>query len=130
MKPIKRTIKYALVAVSLGSVIACFHQNTAPVCDSYTGILPAASSVGIETTINLLETNRYHQKDVYIGEKDGVFHQNGTYTIDRDMLTLRNEDGSETYYHLEDEQIRMLGQNKKTVTGSLADFYILKCVKR
>ena len=66
----------------------------------------------------------------YIDEKDGIFNDKGTYTLDGNVLTARQEGGDITYYKVEEGQLKMLDQQKQPVTGDLAKFYILKQTKK
>lgn len=109
-------------------IFACQHRRNV-LCTTYNGTLPAASSVGIDTTINFLSDNRYTQTDIYLGEKDGTFTENGHYDLANNKLILISDDGNQTYYRLENKQIRRLNSQQKAVTGSLADFYVLKCLR-
>ena len=81
----------------------------------YEGTLPAASSPGIKTTLTL---------------KDGIFNDKGTYTLDGNVLTTKQEGGDITYYKVEEGQLKMLDQQKQPITGDLAKFYILKQTKK
>ena len=107
----------------------CFHKTEPELCQSYTGVLPAASSVGIEINITFLPGGKFTEKDVYIGEKNGIFKANGTYTRDRNILTLTSDRGEKNFYALEKGKIRRLDMNANPIVGNLADFYILTCLK-
>lgn len=106
---------------------ACFHRSKNTLCEIYTGTLPAASSIGIETTITFLPDGTFYEKNIYIGEKNGTFSENGTYTLKGQRITTVSAQGEKAYYRLEDEQIRRLDSEGNEITGALADFYILKC---
>lgn len=106
---------------------ACHHQQD-KLCRIYHGTLPAASSVGIDTTITFLPQNRYSQKDVFIGEKDGTFYEKGSFDIQNNKITLYAEDGNKSYYRIENGQLRRLDTEGKEITGGLADYYVLKCL--
>ncbi len=105
----------------------CFHRSGDHLCEVYSGMLPAASSVGIETTISFLPNGRFTQKDVYVGEKDGIFFSDGYYTLDKKRITLTSSRGDISLYRLEKGQIRRLDADGQEVSGALADFYILEC---
>ena len=92
----------------------------------YEGTLPAASSPGIKTTLTLNKDKTFTLRSEYIDEKDGIFNDKGTYTLDGNVLTARQEGGDITYYKVEEGQLKMLDQQKQPVTGDLAKFYILK----
>ena len=85
----------------------------------YEGTLPAASSPGIKTTLTLNKDKTFTLRSEYIDEKDGIFNDKGTYTLDGNILTAKQEG-----------QLKMLDQQKQPVTGDLAKFYILKQTKK
>ena len=59
----------------------------------YEGTLPAASSPGIKTTLTLNKDKTFTLRSEYIDEKDGIFNDKGTYTLDGNVLTARQEGG-------------------------------------
>ena len=54
----------------------------------------------------------------YIDEKDGIFNDKGTYTLDGNILTAKQEGGDITYYKVEEGQLKMLDQQKQPVTAT------------
>ena len=96
----------------------------------YEGTLPAASSPGIKTTLTLNKDKTFTLRSEYIDEKDGIFNDKGTYTLDGNVLTTKQEGGDITYYKVEEGQLKMLDQQKQPITGDLAKFYILKQTKK
>lgn len=111
--------------IGIFSICACKHNNK--LCTDYTGLLPAADSIGIETTINFYPDNSYTKQEVYIGEKDGTFIENGKFEIHNRQIMLTSNNNEKSFYRLEDKQIRMLDTSGKDINGNLADFYILRC---
>lgn len=95
----------------------------------YEGTLPAASCPGIKTVLTLNKDNTFDLHSEYIDEKDGVFDEKGTYTLQGNLLTARLKDGQVYYYKVEEGRIRMLNADKEVITGQLAENYILKQTK-
>ena len=62
--------------------------------------------------------------------KTVFFNDKGTYTLDGNVLTTKQEGGDITYYKVEEGQLKMLDQQKQPITGDLAKFYILKQTKK
>ena len=56
----------------------------------YEGTLPAASSPGIKTTLTLNKDKTFTLRSEYIDEKDGIFNDKGTYTLDGNVLTTKH----------------------------------------
>ena len=49
----------------------------------------------------------------------------GTYTLEGNILTLKEEGGEISYYKVEENRVRLLTDDKQEITGALADHYIL-----
>ena len=61
---------------------------------------------------------------VYI-DRDSSFDEKGTYTLEGNILTLKEEGGETSYYKVEENKVRLLNDDKQEITGALADHYIL-----
>lgn len=97
-------------------------------CGTYEGTLPAADGPGIQTTIKLGRDHHFITRLVYLDKKDGVFNEKGTYDLTDNILTLKQDDDELTYFQIEPGQLRRLDMEQQPITGSLADYYILKKV--
>ena len=54
----------------------------------------------------------------------------GVFTVKENLLTLAQlGDGSEEYYKIEENRLRMLDAEKQPVTGTLAENYVLQKTK-
>lgn len=104
--------------------------DNASIIGVYEGTLPAASSSGIKTKLTLNDDNSFTLHSEYIDEENGIFDDNGTYSVDGDILTATQENGTVYYYKIEDGILRMLNADKEEVTGELAENYILKQTER
>lgn len=91
---------------------------------TYKGVLPAADCPGIETTLTLTPDKTFTLHSVYI-DRDSSFDEKGTYTLKGNLLTLKEEDGQESYYKVEENKVRLLNADKQEITGALAEHFIL-----
>ena len=91
---------------------------------TYKGVFPAADCPGIETTLTLNANKTFTQHGSYI-DRNTTFDEKGTYTLEGNILTLKEEDGEMSYYKVEENRVRRLNADKEVVTGELADYYIL-----
>ena len=132
-KTARSHIEHILLFVSLFIttivLTACFRRSEPDLCQIYNGLLPAASSVGIDTTITFFPDEKFTETDIYVGEKNGTFNSKGTYKRRGNKLILTAESGEQNFYLLEKGKIRRLDINGQPIVGNLADFYILKCQK-
>lgn len=95
----------------------------------YEGLLPAASSPGIQTSITLNDDGTFVWRSEYIGEQDGVFTDKGMYTVTGNIAALDIPSEGVHYARLEDSHMRLLDQDKAAITGALADMYVLGKVR-
>ena len=93
---------------------------------TYEGTLPAADCPGIRTTLTLNPDGTYALHMKYIN-RDAEFDETGIFTVKENLLTLTQlDDGSEEYYKVEENRLRMLDAEKQPVTGALEENYVLQ----
>ena len=96
---------------------------------TYEGTLPAADCPGIQTTLTLDPDGTYTLHMEYI-DRDAEFDEKGVFSVKENLLTLTQlDDGSEEYYKVEENRLRMLDAEKQPVTGALAENYVLQKIK-
>ena len=96
---------------------------------TYEGTLPAADCPGIQTTLTLDPDGTYELHMQYI-DRDAEFDEKGVFSVKENLLTLTQlDDGSEEYYKVEENRLRMLDAEKQPVTGALAENYVLQKIK-
>ncbi len=121
-----------LFVVSLGICLlsGCLGKYTraSGYCGTYEGTFPAADGPGIQTTVKIDKQNRFEQKQVYLGEKNGDFTENGSYHKHGSVLSLQADNGEMMFYQIESGQLRRLDMNQEPVSGALAEHYVLKKV--
>lgn len=78
----------------------------------------------IETTLTLNPDKTFTLHSVYI-DRDSSFDEKGTYTLEGNILTLKEEGGEISYYKVEENKVRLLNDDKQEITGALAEHYIL-----
>lgn len=107
-------------------------ENSLDWAGTYKGTIPAASSPGIEVTLELMSDQTYKKTDLYIDEKDGTFNEEGTFTWSEDgsKITLKAKDGNTQMYAVGERLVIMLDADGKEITGELASQYQLKKVNK
>lgn len=87
----------------------------------YAGTLPCASCEGINVNLVLNEDKTYQQRLEYVGEKDNVKEDKGTFTwIDSSHIKV-----DEFVFEVSENKLVLLGEGEKKNEGELADDYIL-----
>lgn len=93
---------------------------------TYKGVFPCADCPGIEHTLVLEEGDKFTLDLKYQEKGNGkVNTQNGTFTLEDDILSLPTADGT-LKFKIKGHEILQLDMNGKEITGPLADNYILK----
>ncbi|CEN35550.1 copper resistance protein NlpE [Capnocytophaga cynodegmi] len=103
-------------------------ENSLDWAGTYKGIIPAASSPGIEVTLTLMDNHTYKKTEIYLEEKDGIFNEEGTFTWSEDgfKITLNTKDGNKQSYKVVEGSIIMLDTKGNEITSELASHYVLK----
>lgn len=96
---------------------------------SYEGTLPCADCEGIKTKLTIRNDGTYDLRSEYLGKKDGVFEESGTYyIINQELIELNApSSGQKTYYKiLTNGTLALSNAEGKVNDGELAAYYILK----
>ncbi len=127
-----RKILWFLTVFLLAS---CQLSNTAKVGDEhsaqfaldyegiYKGTFPCADCSGIETKLTLKSNGSYEYQQRYL--EKGEFCSTGRYTVNENILTLQEKDGS-LYFFIGERKIILLGRDKIFPQGEFASYYVLK----
>lgn len=91
----------------------------------YKGTVPAADCPGIEMTLVLNKDNTFTLHSSYIDRKT-VIDESGTFSIEGNILTLKEKGGSTSYYKVEEGRVVMLNAEKQPAEGAMANAYVLK----
>lgn len=91
----------------------------------YKGTIPAADCPGIEMTLVLNKDNTFTIHSSYIDRKT-VVDEAGTFSIEGNILTLKEKAGSTSYYKVQEGRVVMLNAEKQPAEGAMADAYVLK----
>ncbi len=118
-------IKQFLTAAAIFALGACSHTY----CGTYQGVLPASSGPGIETTLVFSPNGTYKMESVYMDKVAGIFEDEGTYSVDGDVITLNSEEMEAVYFQMEEGQVRRLDTRRQPVIGELSEHYVLKKIK-
>ncbi|MGO1595752.1 MAG: copper resistance protein NlpE [Sphingobacterium sp.] len=88
----------------------------------YEGKLPCADCSTIATVLSLGNDRNYRMRYVYVGKSEEIFEYQGTWSVDRDILSLENIDYS---FKVAKDQLNQLDLSGKEIKGDLADQYVL-----
>lgn len=110
------------------SVDAHNSQNALDWQGTYRGITPCADCEGIETVVVLNKDLTFVIKTKYLGKGEAkVFEERGNFTWDKTggIISLAGLKGKPSQYKVGENKLIQLDMEGKTVTGPLADKYVL-----
>ncbi len=101
-------------------------KNSLDYKGTYTGRIPSASGEGILVSVTLADST-YVKKMEYVNKKDANFEEKGTYTWNAagNTVTLQGSEAPNQYF-VGENTLSQLDMDGNTITGDLADMYILK----
>lgn len=122
--------KIDTVAVVADTILMDTHnsQNALDWPGIYKGITPCADCEGIETRISLNKELTFVIQTKYLGKGDGqVFEERGNFTWDKTggIISLAGLKGKPSQYKVGENKLTQLDMEGKTITGQLADKYVL-----
>ena len=100
-------------------------ENIATIQGTYQGTWPAADGPGINMLLTINNDSTYTLEYDYI-DRDGKFKDEGICIIEDDLVTLKEKKGENSYFKVEEGQLRRLDNDKQAITGELKDMYVLK----
>lgn len=102
-------------------------QNSLDWEGTYSGILPCADCMGIQTEIILKEDDTFEKTTIYLNKSDKKFVETGTFSWQDDGKVIATSDnvGNINLYKVEENQLRLLNQEGNQIEGDNANLYLL-----
>lgn len=100
-------------------------RNALDWAGTYKGVLPCADCEGIETIVTLKGDGTYSSTSHYLGKDGGSFGQRGSFQWDADGNGIRLSGDDPARYRLGENRLTRLALDGTTVSGPLADHYVL-----
>ncbi len=102
-------------------------KNSLDWMGTYSGILPCADCMGIQTTLTLNENYTFEKSFIYLGKSTKVQYQKGSFTWLEEggsISIIDLNDVSKTY-KVEENQLRLLDLKGNKIEGNLEEDYLL-----
>lgn len=99
-------------------------ENALDYTGDYVGEFPAADCPGIKMDLELKSDNKYSLEMEYI-DRDTKVSQEGTYSVNGNMLTLNSANNDVQYYLIGENKLSKLDEKMEPITGDLAPMYVL-----
>jgi len=104
-------------------------KNSLDWAGKYEGTIPCADCEGIKYIVELKKDGNFFIEQEYLG-KETVYQDEGFYKWDASSNILHlNSNVTPLILKVEENQLKVLDQEGKIITGNLKDKYILKKVK-
>ena len=104
-------------------------KNSLDWAGKYEGTIPCADCEGIKYIVELKKDNNFFIEQEYLG-KETVYQDEGFYKWDASNNILHlNSNVTPLILKVEENQLKVLDQEGKVITGNLKDKYILKKIK-
>jgi uncharacterized lipoprotein NlpE involved in copper resistance len=123
--------KIWIVAATIGILCSCGGnapktENSLDHEGAYIGNVPTAGGMGMIISITL-EKDAYIKKVEYV-DKDGVFEDKGTYTLNKEgnTIILEGITDSPNKYLVDENCLIQLDMEGEQITGDFADLYVLQ----
>jgi copper homeostasis protein (lipoprotein) len=94
----------------------------------YTGTIPSASGSGIDVRLKLNTDQSFELGYEYIGRSDSTFNRTGSFQWDKkeSIIILKIDDDVPPYYKVAENMLIQLDMKGKTISGNMAENYVLK----
>jgi len=92
---------------------------------TYRGVVPCADCEGIETALSLMQDGKYVLRTRYLGKSTEIRMSEGTFRWNAGGSAVTLSGSPPTQYQVGENRLTQLGLDGKTVTGNLADKYVL-----
>ncbi len=121
----KKILLILLIAViSLVAVIG-FGCNNSKLIGTYEGTLPCADCPGLQTLITFNSDGTFHMEETYLESDVGLRVTDGTWILDKDIITFTAGDYKFEYKLISEKEIRWAPDGKE-ITGTDLNWSLLK----
>ena len=102
-------------------------QNSLDYLGMYKGVLPCADCNGISTNIILSKDLSYEIITVYLGKREKIHREKGTFTWNKEgnTIILNEVKNAPNQYFVGENTLIQLDMEGKRITGELANKYVL-----
>lgn len=100
-------------------------RNSLDWAGTYRGVLPCASCPGIETVVTLNPDGTYISSARYLEEEGPAFTGGGAFEWDSDGNRIRLAGEEPLWFRVGENQLTQLRLDGSTITGVLAEYYVL-----
>ncbi|MDA3941942.1 MAG: copper resistance protein NlpE N-terminal domain-containing protein [Bacteroidetes bacterium] len=101
-------------------------EQSVPLTETYSGVIPCADCDGIQFTLNLSGDFTYKSSMQYIGKSADAFVSAGTYKIQDGIIALQDVSAGMKYFKKQQNNLLLLDMERKEISGALAPMYVLK----
>jgi uncharacterized lipoprotein NlpE involved in copper resistance len=112
----------------IGPDVGHSSRNSLDWAGSYRGVFPCADCPGIQTIVTLKADNTYVSSSTYLGNQGRTSTQQGTFRWDETGNVISLSGDEPAHYRVGEGRLIRLALDGSSMTGALADRYVLKKV--
>jgi len=121
----KKTLLILLIVVISVAVIISFGCSKSKLSGTYEGTLPCADCPGLQTLITFNSDSTFHMEETYLESNVEPRITDGTWVLDKDIITFTAGDYKFEYKLISEKEIRW-APNGEEITGTNLNWSLLK----
>ena len=121
----KKLLLILLIVVISLAVILSFGCSKSKLSGTYEGTLPCADCPGLQTLITFNSDGTFHMEETYLERSDKPTITDGTWVLNKDIITFTAGDYKFTYKLISEKEIRWAPGGQE-ITGTNLNWSLLK----
>ncbi len=113
----KKVVTLLLISVAIITMFIGVGCSKPKFSGTFEGKLPCADCPGLQTLINLKTDGTFHMEETYLERSESPIISEGTWVLDKDLITFTTGDYSFIYKVISDNEIRW-APNGEEITGT------------
>jgi len=122
---LKKLLLILLIVVISLTVVISFGCTKSKLSGTYEGTLPCADCPGLKTLITFNSDGTFHMEETYLERSDKPTITNGTWVLNKDIITLTTGDYKFEYKLISEKEIRWAPDGQE-ITGTNLNWSLLK----
>lgn len=102
----KKVIMLLLVSIVIFAAFAGTGCSKPKFSGTFEGVLPCADCPGLQTSITIKADGTFRMEEIYLERSEGTFISEGTWVLNKGLITFTTEGYSFIYKIMSDNEIR------------------------
>lgn len=122
MKKLLSVLLIVMITITAAMSFGCSQSKLA---GTYEGTLPCADCPGLQTLITINSDGTFHMEETYLERSQSPTVTDGTWTLDKDIITFSSGDYKFEYKVISEKEIRWAPGGEE-ITGTDLNWSLLK----